>query len=108
MKEIIFLRMDRGGYRNTTKSLPALSRGEIAVKLVVEVEDGVFGSPVIEQHIRIENYLQGIDVEDVRFRNPVITQAEADLIRERRLERMTEILREQGAEVTWPEEGEEE
>jgi hypothetical protein len=47
MRETIFLAVDRAGVRRMTKRLPDLNRGEIPVKLVVEIDDTAFREPVI-------------------------------------------------------------
>ena len=46
---------------------------------------------------------RGIDIADIEFKEAVITEDEAKLIRERRLEKMQEVLEAQGYQVSRPE-----
>lgn len=100
MRQTIFLRVDRSGVRAMTKSLPSLYKDEIIVKLNVDVDNKVFGVPTIEQTVVVRDWGSDIDVKDVEFKQSIITEEEAAIIRERRLERMREILTEQGYTVT--------
>lgn len=104
MKQLIYLRVDRRGVQGMTKSMPSLYKDEIVVKLNLEVDDKAFGTPTIEQHVVINDWSSDIDVQDVRFEQNIITQEEADMIRERRLERMKEILESQGYKISKEEE----
>lgn len=103
MIEIIYLRVDRSGIRGMTKSLPQLRRGEIPVKLELVVEDDAFRTPVIEKRVVVEDWREGIDIADVDFKETLITEDEAKLIREQRLARMKQVLEAQGYEITKPE-----
>ena len=100
MKQTIYLRADRRGVIAMTKSLPGLYKDEIIIKVNVEVADKVFGNPVIEQKVVVTDWASDIDVQDVQMNQSIITQQEADMIRERRLERMREILESQGYTIT--------
>lgn len=102
MKETIYLRVSRSKVEGMTKRLPDLGRGEIPVKLVVEVDPSAFREPVIEQHVKISDWRQGIDVADVTLKEAIITEAEAQLIRNRRLAEMRRILEDNGYGVTDP------
>lgn len=106
MKEVIYLRVTRHRVEGMTKRLPELSRGEIPVKLVIEVDDTAFREPVIEQRIRVSDWRQGIDIADVEIREGIITEDEAALIRERRLAAMQQVLIDHGYEVVPPEDDE--
>lgn len=101
MKEIIYLTASRNGVSNTVrKNLPTnLSHGEVPIKVVVEIASDAFAPPVIEQHIAIENPYKGIDLEDVYFNGSIITEAEAELIRQKRLEKAASILQANGYTV---------
>ncbi len=103
MKETIYLRVSRSKVEGMTKRLPDLARGEIPVKLVIEVDQSAFREPVIEQHVKITDWRDGIDIADVTLKEAIITEAEAALIRTRRLAAMREILEQQGFTVTAPE-----
>jgi hypothetical protein len=105
VKEVIYLAVSRQRVERMTKNMPDLRRGEIPVKLVVEVEPGAFREPVIERHVQVTDWREGIDIADVELRESVITEAEAQLIRERRLEQMRRILEAQGYTVSEPQEG---
>jgi len=100
MKEIIYLKVSRQRVEGMTKSLPALARGEIPVKLVVEVDDKAFREPVIERHVHVTDWREGIDIADVELREAIITEAEAEMIRSRRLAAMRKVLEEHGYSVT--------
>lgn len=101
MKETIFLRVSRQKVEGMTKNLPYIQRGEIPVKLTIEVKDNAFKEPTIEKSIVIEDPLAGTDVAaDIEFNGNVITEAEAEKIKKMRLDRMAEILQAQGYEVT--------
>ena len=102
MKEVIYLVVSPYKVERMTKNLPSLNRGEIPVKLVVEVDQKAFREPVIEKYVTIEDWRQGVDIADVEFKESVITEEEATVIRERRIDKMRAILEEQGYEVTKP------
>lgn len=99
MKEIIYLVVSQQKVERMTKNLPQLSRGEIPVKVSVEVEQGAFRTPVIEKEITVNDWRLGIDLDDIEFKQHVITGEEADMIRERRIEKMRGILQENGYSV---------
>lgn len=102
MKEIIYLRVSRHKVEQMTKSLPSLQRGDIPVKLVIEVDAAAFREPVIERHVHVVDWREGIDIGDIELRESVITEAEAQVIRDRRLAAMRRILEEQGFTVDPP------
>lgn len=101
MKEVIFLTASRNGVGNTVrKNLPTnLRNGEVPIKVVVEIASDAFAPPVIEQSIVIENPYKGIDLEDVHFNGSTITESEAELIRQKRLEKAASILQANGYTV---------
>lgn len=100
MKEVIYLVVDRYHIDRMTKRLPDLQRGQIPVKLTVEVEETAFREPVIEHHVKIADWRQGIDIGDVELDEGFITEEEAALIREQRLGQMRKIMEEHGYTVT--------
>jgi hypothetical protein len=100
LKETIYLRVSRSKVEGMTKNLPDLRRGEIPVKLVIEVDAGAFREPVIERHVKVTDWREGIDIADLDLRESVITEAEAQLIRDRRLAQMRKILEDHGFSVT--------
>ncbi len=103
MNEIIYLVVDRYNVKRMTKNLPSLNRGEIPIKLELVVEETAFRNPVIEKRVVVEDWRQGVDIADVDFKETTITEEEAELIRERRLEKMRGILEAQGYKITQPE-----
>jgi hypothetical protein len=103
MKEVIYLRVDQSGVRGMTKSLPSINRGEIPVKLILEVKDNAFREPVIAKSVVIEDWQEGADLSDVEFNEAVITEEEANLIRGRRFDKMAKLLEAQGYKVELPE-----
>jgi hypothetical protein len=102
MKDVIYLRCDQAGVRGMTKGMPALHRGEIPVKLVIEIKAAAFREPVVEQKITIEDWRGGVDLADIDLREAVITQAEADVIRASRLDRMKAVLAGHGYTIVDP------
>lgn len=103
MKEVIYLAVSHQRVERMTKRLPDLARGEIPVKLVIEVDPTAFREPVIERHVHVADWRDGIDIADVELREAIITEEEAALIRARRLAAMRAILEAQGYSVTEPE-----
>lgn len=104
MKETIYLVVSRNKVERMTKNLPSIYKGEVPVRVNVEVDEKAFRPPVIEKDVYIEDWRDGIDIEDVEFEGTAITKDEAEIIRQRRLERMKEILEGQGYQVSKPEE----
>lgn len=104
MKEVIYLVVSQRKIERMTKTMPNLYRGETVVKLGVTVDPKAFQPPVLDQEVVVNDWRDGIDLEDVEFKQNIITKDEAELIKQRRLERMQEILQNQGYEVTKPEE----
>lgn len=102
MKDTIYLVISRNGVQSMRKSLPDCKRGEIAVRVHIEVSQESFAPPVIEQRIVIQDPYQGIDLADVHFTGSVITEAEAEMIRRQRLQKAAEILTANGYNVTEP------
>lgn len=103
MKQTIYLSVDRWGVNRMTKSLPTLRRGEIPVKVILEVEESAFREPVIEKEILIQDWRQGIDIADVEFKEATITEEEAELIRAERMKKLREMLESKGYKITEPE-----
>jgi hypothetical protein len=102
VKEVIYLAISRRKVERMTKNMPDLNRGEIPVKLIVEVDEAAFREPVIERRVHVTDWREGIDLADIDLRESIITEAEAQIIRDRRLAAMRRILEEQGYEITEP------
>lgn len=96
MQEIIYLVASRSKVERMTKNLPELKRGEIPIRVSVTIEPDAFRVPVIEKEIYIEDWREGVDMGDIDFEGRAITKEEAQTIRELRLEKMREILSNNG------------
>jgi hypothetical protein len=92
MKEIIYLVVDQRGVQNMRKTLPEVRRGEIPVKRTINVPPEAFSPPTLSQEITVNDWRQGIELRDVEFKHDIITPEEAEVIRQRRLEKMRSIL----------------
>lgn len=103
MNQTIYLVADQRGVQRMTKSLPSLGRGEVPIKVDVTIEPGAFRTPVISKEIYINDWREGIDINDVEFKQSVITPKEAEMIRAARMDKMKEILEGQGYTVAKPE-----
>lgn len=102
MREIVWMTVNRHQVVKLTKNAPDLKRGEIPVKLVIEVDEAAFQTPTIEQHIRITDWREGLVFADPHLLEGVITEEEAAIIRTRRLEAMAAALAEHGYTVEPP------
>jgi len=103
MREVIYLAVSRSKVERMTKNLPDLRRGEIPVKLIIEVDPAAFREPVIERHVKVADWREGTDITDVELREAVITEEEAAIIRARRLAAMQQVLVAHGWGVVPPE-----
>jgi hypothetical protein len=102
MKDTIYLVADKYGVRRMTKKLPSTYRGETIVKLAVTLPPEAFEPPTLSQEVVIEDWRQGIELEDIEFRHNFITEEEAATIRQNRLEKIKSILEQQGYNVEVP------
>jgi hypothetical protein len=102
VKEIIWLTVNRVQVVKMTKNPPDLKRGEIPVKLLVEVDEKAFAASVLEQHVRIADWREGLVFADPELREAVITEAEAEMIRQQRIAAMCAALEDRGYVVTEP------
>lgn len=104
MKQTIFLYATQNGIANrVTRELGRVERGQIPIKLELEIEETAFREPVIEKYVKIEDWRQGVDIADVDFKETFITEDEAAMIRQARFDKMSEILKRQGYTVSAPE-----
>lgn len=104
MKDTIYLRMDRYKVVGMTKSMPGtVDRGEIVVKVEVTAAQDAFREPSLVRTIEVTDWRDGIDLADVEFRQKFITEDEAEIIRQKRLARMRDILTDHGYSVAAPE-----
>jgi hypothetical protein len=104
MKETIYLIVNQNGIQTMRKTLPNVRRGEIPVKLNITIPKEAFAPPTLVQDVVVNDWRQGIELQDVEFRESVITPEEAQIIRERRVEKMKEVLEGQGYTVVAPDE----
>lgn len=100
VKEVIYLVVSRHGVERMRKALPDLKHGEIPVKLVVEVDESAFREPVIERHVHVVDWREGIDIADLHMREAIITEKEAEMVRAQRLIAMRTVLEQNGYAVT--------
>lgn len=100
MKDVIYLTVDRRGVQSMRKSYQGAARGQAVVKLNVTVDENAFKPPVLEQSVVVSDWSDNIDMEDVKFERNIITEEEAQVVKQRRLEKMREILEAQGYTVT--------
>lgn len=100
MKETIYLVVSKYKVERMTKNLPNIYRGEVVVKLNVSVTEKAFNPPTLDQQVIVDDWRDGIDLEDVEFRQNFITEDEAATIRAARLEKMRKILEGQGYSVS--------
>ena len=84
----------------TESSAMNLKRNEIPVKLTVHIDSKNWEKPFIEKEIHIERFDNGIGLEDVKFEKNFITEEEAEMIRQSRLEKMKGILEGEGFTVS--------
>jgi hypothetical protein len=85
VKETIWLTVNRVQVVKLTKNMPDLKRGEIPVKLLIEVDETVFGAPVLEQRVHVADWREGLAFADPELRDLTITEAEAEIIRGQRI-----------------------
>jgi len=100
MKDTIYLTVDKTGVKTMRKGYTGTRRGEVCVKLNIEIPDNAFEPPILEQNVIVCDWRKGIDLEDVEFNQGIITEEEAAIVREKRLEKMRMILESQGFEVS--------
>jgi hypothetical protein len=103
MKETVFLTVTRNKVEKLTKQLPYLKKGEYVIAVDVDIKEDAFNEPTIRKSIVVENWHQGIDVSDIEFSEPYITEEEAEIIRSRREQQLIESLQAKGYEIKKPE-----
>lgn len=102
MKETVWLVVSQYRVERMTKNPPDLKRGEIPVKLLVEVDPAAFREPVIEMRVHITDWREGLVFADPELHDAVITEAEAEMIRQQRITAMRAALEDRGFVVTAP------
>jgi len=99
MKDTLYLTINAQGVQSMRKSYTGCRKDEVVVKLNVEVAKEAFQPPVIEQFVKVNDWKSGVDIDDVKFEEQWITEEEAEIIREKRLQKMKEILENQGYSI---------
>jgi len=102
MKDTIYLICTPTGVdrmRKSSSSAQDLRKNEIPVKLNIEIDSENWRPPFIEKKIIVNRWDKGIDVEDVHFEGNYVTEEEAEMIREGRIQKHIEMLESQGYEV---------
>ncbi|WP_020402227.1 hypothetical protein [Gracilimonas tropica] len=102
MKDTFYLIVSNSKVERMVKTHRAakdLNRGEIPVKVNLEIPDTNWKPPYLEKDIVVNRWDEGIDVEDVNFDGQYVTEEEADMIRQHRIQKMKEILEQQGFTV---------
>lgn len=96
VKDTIYLTVARNGVQSMKKSFTGSKKGEIVVKLDVEVDEKAFTPPTVSKRVIINDWQEGIELKDVEFEQEYITEEEAETIRQTRLEKMKEVLENNG------------
>lgn len=100
--EEIWLVITEYGVDRMTKRQPSLKRGEVPVKLVVEVDPNALKPPTLIRQVRIADWREGVDMGDLEIAAGVITEDEAQTIRAQRIAQQVERLRAMGYKVEGP------
>ena len=79
MREPIYLIVDRNKVVRMVKTLGSLAKGQIPIKLTVEVKPAAFREPTIEREVIVDDWSTGIDISDVTFEKNIITEKEAEI-----------------------------
>ena len=99
MKEVIYLTIDSYGVKKMTKNVPNTGRNEHVLKLLVEVKPEAFRDPLVTKEVVVDDWREGIDISDVDFKEQFITEDEAKMIRESRVQKTIDILKAQGYKI---------
>lgn len=110
MKDTIYLICTPKGVDRlvkTSRSAKDLRKNEIPVKMNLSIDDGNWRPPFVVKDVRVDRWDRGVDVSDPQFEGDFVTEEEAAMIRRSRLDKMRDILRNEGYEVSDPGEDEE-
>lgn len=100
MKDVIYLVVNANQVVRMTKNLPSLKHGEVPIKISVSVNDDAFHLPTISREIIISDWQKNVRLNDLELRQNFITEEEAEMIKQKRLEAMQDILSNNGYIVT--------
>jgi len=99
MKDVIYLTVTRNKVEKMTKNIPYLRKGEYVMRVEVTVDDDAYTEPMVTKEVHVDNWRQGIDVSDVEFSEPYITEEEAETIRANREAALIESLKAKGYKI---------
>lgn len=99
VSDIVYLTVSRAGVQSMKKSFTGSKKGEIVVKLEVEVDEKAFVPPTVQKKVIVNDWQEGIELKDVEFNQEYISEEEAAAIRQQRLEKMKEVLENNGYKV---------
>ena len=54
MRDVVYLICTKSGVERLRKTVPLLKRGEVAIKVSVEVDDELFKQPIVETELKAE------------------------------------------------------
>lgn len=103
MKDTIYLVCSDNKVERVVKrqsSALELYKGEVPIKLTVEIPDTNFKPPFIEKHMIVDRWDKNIAIDDIHFEGDFVTEEEAAVIRQMRLDKMKDTLESQGYAVT--------
>ena len=104
VNEFIYLVLSRRSVEKMYKNPPGVRRGEIVVKVHVKAADSAFREPTLVREIEVVDPVDGMHVPDIEFTQKFITEAEVEVLKQRRIAAMIELLAEQGYHVVAPRE----
>ncbi len=99
MKDTIYLIVNRWKVERMTKNVPQLKKGDYVCRVDVTVKEDAFTEPMLVKEVTVENWREGVDVSDIEFSEPYITEEEATIIRERREKALIESLKAKGYKI---------
>ncbi|NBC02461.1 MAG: hypothetical protein GVY20_02025 [Bacteroidetes bacterium] len=103
MKETIFLIATKNGIDRMVKresSATDLRKNEIPIKLTVKISEDNWKPPFIEKEVVVDRWDKGVELIDVDFEGSTISKEEAEILRQRRINKAAEMLEQQGYQVT--------
>jgi hypothetical protein len=100
MKQTIYLAVTRQGVDRMTKRMPDLQRGEIPIKLMLEVDPAAFVAQDGQENLPVP--WDDFDVRPLDIRDGIITEQEAAMIVQQRLADMSAVLEARGYTITPP------
>jgi hypothetical protein len=100
MQEDIFLVVEKDrGVRKMRKTAPKdrdLKTGQIPIKIKLHVDDSNWEPPYIEKEVVVNRWDSDIAEDDIHLESDYITEEEAKMLVEKRLENKKKVLEENG------------